>query len=216
MISVREHVDGQPLVEFRSKTIDTQHWPARRSTEFDRCLADLMRSAQDGDKAAYARLLGEVSPLLRQTVRRRYGFLQSPDIEDIVQEILLSLHAARATYDPQRPFLPWLMAIARNRMADGARCHTRRALREVAVERLPETFSAPDTNIHEKAYGDREALRQAMDHLPRGQREAVTLLKLREMSLKEAAAITGTSIGALKVAVHRAVRTLRTLLDHEA
>lgn len=175
-----------------------------------------MRSAQKGDKAAYARLLGEVSPLLRQVVQRRYYFLQPPDIEDIVQEILLSLHVARATYDPQRPFLPWLMAIARNRMADGARCHARRSLREVGVERLPETFSGPDTNVQEKAYGDREALRQAIHHLPRGQREAVTLLKLREMSLKEAAAVTGMSIGALKVAVHRAVRTLRTLLDHEA
>src|SRR3546814_9561090 len=52
-----------------------------------------------------------------------------------------SLHVARATYDPQRPFLPWLMAIARNRMADGARCHARRSRREIAVERLPETFS---------------------------------------------------------------------------
>lgn len=175
-----------------------------------------MRSAQDGDSAAYARLLGEVSPLLRQIVRRRYRFLPPPDIEDIVQETLLSLHVARATYDPQRPFLPWLMAIARNRMADGARRHARRSMREIAVERLPETFSGPDTNIHETVYGDPEALRQAMHHLPRGQREAVTLLKLREMSLKEAAAITGMSIGALKVAVHRAVRTLRTLLDHEA
>src|SRR3546814_9058394 len=83
-----------------------QHWPASRSREHDRCLADLMRSAQDGDRTAYARLLGEVSPLLRQIVRRRYCFLQPSDIEDIVQEILLSLHVARATYDPQRPFLP--------------------------------------------------------------------------------------------------------------
>src|SRR3546814_1638098 len=91
------------------------------------------------------------------------------------------------------------MAIARNRMADGARCHARRSRREIAVERLPETFSGSDTNIHESVYGDPEALRQAMRHLPRGQREAVTLLKLREMSLKEAAAITGMSIGALKV-----------------
>jgi RNA polymerase sigma factor (sigma-70 family) len=215
MITFVEHVDGQPLVEFGSKTIDRRPWSSR-SAEYDRCLADLMRSAQEGDKAAYARLLGEVSPLLRQVVRRRYGFLQPPDIEDLVQEILLSLHTARATYDPQRPFLPWLMAIARNRMADGARSHARRSLREVAVERLPETFSGADTNTHENVYGDREALRQAMHHLPPRQREAVTLLKLREMSLKEAATITGMSIGALKVAVHRAVRTLRTLMDHKA
>src|SRR3546814_19345714 len=86
-----------------------------------------MRSAQDGDRTAYARLLGEVSPLLRQIVRRRYCFLQPSDLEDIVQEILLSLHVARATYAPQRPFLPWLMSIARPRMAIGARCPSRRS-----------------------------------------------------------------------------------------
>src|SRR3546814_3117944 len=168
------------LAEDRSKTIGTQHGPASRSREHDRCLADLMRSAQDGDRTADARLLGEVSALLRQIVRRRYCFLQPSDIEDIVQEILLSLHVARATYDPQRPFLPWLMAIARNRMADGARCHARRSRREIAVERLPETFSGSDTNLNERVYGDPEALRQAMRHLPRGQRAAGTLLKLRE------------------------------------
>src|SRR3546814_14450414 len=100
-----------------------------------------------------------------------------------------SLHVARATYDPQRPFLPWLMAIARNRMADGARCHARRSRREIAVERLPETFSGSDTNIHESVYGDPEALRQAMRHLPRGQREAETLLNLPELAPHEGAPI---------------------------
>src|SRR3546814_20734998 len=131
----------RPLL--RSRTIDTQRWSAGRSPGRDRCLADLMRSAQKGDKAAYARLLGEVSPLLRQVVQRRYYFLQPPDIEDIVQEILLSLHIARATSDPQRPFLPWLMAIARNSMADGPPCPARRQPPAVGVDRLPSTLWGP-------------------------------------------------------------------------
>ena len=63
-------------------------------------LADLMRSAQDGDHSAYIQLLEEVTPLLRQTVRRYRHFLQPADVEDLVQDILLSLHAVRATYDP--------------------------------------------------------------------------------------------------------------------
>ena len=61
-------------------------------------------------------------------------------------------------------------------------------------------------------YGDPEELRQAIHNLPKGQRQALELLKLEELSLKEAAAITGTSPGALKVAVHRAVATLRRIL----
>ncbi len=177
--------------------------------EIDRRLAGLMRSAQDGDGAAYARLLSEVTLLLRRVVRRQRGFLGAADIEDLVQDILLSLHSVRATYDPNRPFVPWLVAIARNRMADSARRHARRAANEVATDRLPETFSGEHANMHADAYGDPEALRRAIRRLPRGQRVALEMLKLREMSLKEAATVTGMSVGALKVAAHRGMSALR-------
>jgi len=175
-----------------------------------------MRAAQDGDKAAYAQLLSEVALLLRRVVQRRSPFLQPSDVEDVVQEILISLHVARATYDPARPFLPWLLAIARNRLADAARRYARRAAHEVANEQAVETFLDRETNILTSAYGDPEALRHAIRGLPEGQRRAVELLKLREMSLKEAAVVTGMSIGALKAAVYRAMRTLRTVLGNEA
>lgn len=178
--------------------------------------SDLMRLAQDGDKAAYAQLLGEVTPLLRRAVGRRYGFLQPSDIDDLVQEVLLSVHVSRATYDPSRPFLPWLMAIARNRMIDGVRRSARRSANEVAVGRPLETFCDPDTNNPTTTYKDPEALRHAIHLLPEGQRRAVELLKLHELSLKEAAETSGMSIGALKVAMHRAMKMLRTVLSHEA
>jgi RNA polymerase sigma-70 factor (ECF subfamily) len=175
-------------------------------------LTSLMRSAQDGDGKAYAALLGEVAPLVRRAVRRRLGFLQPQDVEDLVQDVLLSLHAARATYDPSRPFLPWLTAIARNRMVDGARRHGRQAANEAGGDLLPETFTAEPANMHEKGYGDAEALRQALGSLPPGQRRAIELVKLQEMSLGEAAAASGTSAGALKVAVHRGIAALRKAL----
>jgi RNA polymerase sigma factor (sigma-70 family) len=181
-------------------------------SEQDERLTSLMRSGQDGDRRAYAALLSEVAALARQMVRRRFAFLQPPDVEDLVQDILLSVHAARSTYDPERPFLPWLAAIARNRMADGARRYARRAADEVVSDRLPETFSAEDTNMPLDRYGDAEALTQAMANLPPGQRQAIELLKLRELSLKEASAVSGTSVGALKVAVHRGIAALRRAL----
>src|SRR5258708_27839522 len=152
------------------------------TTERDRRLAGLMRSAQDGDHSAYVLLLEEVTPLLRQTIRRRRNFLQPADVEDLVQDILLSLHAVRATYDPGRPFLPWLLAIARNRMADGARRYVRRSVKEVAVEHLPVTFAEDGANVCGDTYGDPQALRQAMQRLHLGQREAIVMLKLRAMS----------------------------------
>jgi RNA polymerase sigma-70 factor (ECF subfamily) len=104
------------------------------------------------------------------------------------------------------------MAIAHNRMVDGARRYARRAANEVNVETLPETFAPAETNTA-GAYGDPEALRRAVSALPRGQRDAIEMLKLREMSLKEASAVSGSSVGALKVAAHRGMHALRKALN---
>jgi RNA polymerase sigma-70 factor (ECF subfamily) len=186
-----------------------------KSKTKDRRLALLMQSTQRGDGSAYAQLLREITPLLRQVIRRQRSFLQPQDIEDLVQDTLLSLHAVRATYDPERPFLPWLMAIARNRMADSARRYFRRSAHEVTVEHPPETFSHDTANIYGETYGDPEALKQAIQGLTPGLRKAVELLKLRELSLKEAAAVSGMSISALKIAVHRAIKVLRLALKKE-
>ena len=180
-------------------------------------LSGLMRAAQNGDAAAYTALLKEVTPLLRNAVRGRNRVLQAADIEDLVQDILLSLHAVRATYDPGRPFLPWLLGIAHNRIADGARRYARRVKHEVIVEQLPEgpvTFSSGQAN-REQTYKDPEALSQAIRDLPPAQREAVEMLKIRELSLKEASAASGMSIAALKVSVHRAIKSLRKKLGEE-
>jgi RNA polymerase sigma-70 factor (ECF subfamily) len=182
----------------------------------DQDLATLMQAAQAGDTQAYVQLLREITPRLRQIVRDQRRFLKAEDIEDLAQDVLLSLHAVRATYDPQRPFMPWLMAITRNRLADGARRYTRGTAHEVQVEDLPVTFSDEGANIDSDGYRDPEALRQAIRALPPGQRDAIEMLKLREMSLKEAAAASGTSIGALKVSVHRAIATLRKALTKES
>jgi len=181
----------------------------------DHALATLMQAAQGGDTQAYVLLLKEITPRLRQIVRGQRRFLRIEDIEDLVQDILLSLHAVRATYDPRRPFMPWLMAITRHRLADAALRYSRRMAHEVQVENMPVTFSDDGTNIDNDGYRDPEALRHAIRDLPARQRDAIELLKLREMSLKEAAAASGTSIGALKVSVHRAIATLRKALIKE-
>ena len=180
--------------------------------EDDRQLSALMRSAQDGDRIAYASLLQKVLPLLKRAVAARLRFLTPMDREDVVQDILLSLHAARATYDPQRPFTPWLMTIAHNRMVDQARRNGRRSAHETLVDEYPEIMTGTEASAGTESAGDPEELQRAIKALPRGQRSAIELLKLREMSLKEASQATGMSVGALKVSVHRAIRTLRTAL----
>jgi RNA polymerase sigma factor (sigma-70 family) len=178
----------------------------------DDLLGRLMQAAQAGDRRAYSTLLGQIAPVVRRLVRRRQPFLAAADVEDLVQDVLLSVHSVRATYDIARPFLPWLMAITRNRVADAARRYARTGAHEVAVDEYPETFEIAETNTETEAYGDPEALRLAVQQLPEGQRRAVELTKLEELSLKEAAAKSGMSVAALKVATHRATRTLRAIL----
>jgi RNA polymerase sigma factor (sigma-70 family) len=171
-----------------------------------------MQAAQGGDAAAYARLLEAAVPIVRRVVARRGGFENAADEEDVLQEVLVSLHAVRATYDPSRPFLPWLLAIARHRVADLHRRHQRTRGREVALD-AAETVGADDSAIgHIATRDDGERLHRAIAALPPAQRRAITLLKLRELSLREAAAESGMTTGSLKVATHRALATLRRLL----
>jgi RNA polymerase sigma-70 factor (ECF subfamily) len=152
-------------------------------------------------------------------IRGRRAFLDPQDVEDLVQDVLLSLHSVRHTYDPARPFFPWLLAIVRNRLADAARRYARQKGRELAVDDLDVTFADLTANTPDEGMGGEAALAEAIRQLPDRQRQAIELLKLREMSLKEAAAQTGTSVSALKVATHRAMASLRRALgaagDHE-
>jgi RNA polymerase sigma-70 factor (ECF subfamily) len=178
----------------------------------DEQLRVLMRAAQGGDANAYRALLTAVTPRIRRVVRARRAFLDVADTEDLVQDVLLSVHAVLATYDPSRPFMPWLMAIVRNRLVDAARRYGRQRAHEVQVDDVQVTFGDVSTNTTEGGIGDVEALEHAIRSLPAGQRQAIELLKLREMSLKEASAATATSVTALKVATHRAIVSLRRIL----
>ncbi len=177
--------------------------------------ARLMAAAQGGDGASYVRLLTGITPLLRRAAWRRWPSAGADVIEDVVQDTLLSLHAVRHTYSPSRPFTPWLMGILKHRLADGVRKQARRGAHEVTVANFEETFGDRVANKDEDEHYDREALQRAIAALPDGQRRAVELLKMKELSLKEAAAETGMSIAALKVAMHRALKSLRRLLGED-
>ena len=182
----------------------------------DRCLGSLLLAAQAGNGRACAQLLTEITPWLRNVVRRQRQFLDKADIKDLVQDAPLSLHVARATYDHKCPFMPWLFAIVRSRLADGARRYSRHPVLENKVENLDATFSDDQANIEIEGYRDTDVLRHAIQNLPQGQREAVEMLKLREMSLKEASVASGLSISALKASVHRAMIALKKALAKES
>jgi len=168
----------------------------------------LMARAQEGDRTAYLRLLQEITPYLRSLAARRHR--DPNDIEDAVQDVLLTIHSIRQTYDPTRPFAPWLVAIANRRFIDRLRRQGRSRDREIPLTAEHETFCEPQANLEESP--DRQELEGAVNHLPPAQQQALRLLKLKEMSLKEAATVSGMSITSLKVNAHRALKNLRKML----
>jgi len=172
----------------------------------------LMARAQDGDREAYRVLLEGVAPYLRSLAGR--CFKEAADAEDAVQDVLLTVHMVRHAYDPARSFGPWLAAIANRRIIDRLRRDTRRRAREVALSADHETFADPAANLQKDAL-DEAALAHAIEQLSPDQRQTITMLKLNEMSLKEAAAASGRSIPSLKVATHRAIKNLQRLLKSQ-
>ena len=79
----------------------------------DQALASDMAAAQAGDAEAYRRLLRDCLPVIAGMVRAQG--VRADAVDDVVQDVLLTIHRARATYDPARPFLPWLRAITQRR-----------------------------------------------------------------------------------------------------
>lgn len=106
--------------------------------------AILMARAQNGDSAAYQRLLEGMTTYLRSLALRWYHDPQ--DIEDAIQDVFLTVHVIRHTYDPARPFGPWLVAIANRRFVDRLRRQSRQRLRETSLTTEHETFLASDAN----------------------------------------------------------------------
>jgi len=178
----------------------------------DRRLAVLMAAAQAGDRTAYQAVLRACVPVAAAAARRQG---HPPDaVDDVVQEVLLTVHRALATYDPERAFGPWLQSIAARRAVDAWRRHGRASGREVhdPDAYLAHADAGPGADAQTDAGFQSDALRAAVARLPAGQREAIELIGFADQSLEEAARATGRSKGALKVNFHRAIKALRTLM----
>jgi RNA polymerase sigma-70 factor (ECF subfamily) len=173
--------------------------------------AKLMEAAQDGDSGSYNILLKEISVPLRKYLQNRIDVASS--VEDVLQESLFSIHKARHSFDPNKLFSPWMYAIARYRLIDYFRHHSRIIEKEVKDERILENIVNPGDGYEEyNAFG---SLNKALAELPDKQRKIIKLLKFHGLTVKEAALEIGISEGALKVAAHRAYKSLRKKLEME-
>jgi len=162
-----------------------------------------MAAGQQGHAGAYRRLLGELREWLLQFYGRR---LPPAYVEDAVQDALLSIHEKRHTYDPTRPFGPWLNAIARYKWIDRLRTLQRK------IVALTDDISVDD---HESAVMANAMLTKLLAGLPEGQAEAIRLVKLEGLTIEEASQRCGQSVSLVKVNIHRGLAKLAvTVQEH--
>jgi len=173
-------------------------------------LRSLLLRGLAGDEPAYRDFLRELSAHLRAFLRKRLARLPD-EVEDLVQESLLAIHNQRHTYDSGQPLTAWIHAIAKYKLVDLLR---RRAKRESLTDALDEDFSlAAPTDAD--AGDARRDLGKLLAQLPERQRLPIVYMKLEGLSVAEAAKRAGMSESAVKVGVHRGLKTLAALIRSE-
>ncbi|WP_454686750.1 sigma-70 family RNA polymerase sigma factor [Agrobacterium leguminum] len=165
----------------------------------------LMLRSLDGDEGAYRHLLHALRRLLIAYYGRRMAAARG-DVEDLVQETLLSLHAKRETYDRARPFTAWFFSIARYKLIDHYRGRGARLLAEVELDETLEAEPSVD------AVTARMDVERLLDELPERQRDLIRRVKLEGHSIAEAAQKSGQTELAARVGIHRTLKVLAAKL----
>lgn len=171
-----------------------------------------MTASLNGDALAYHTLLGRLTGHLRAYFRWRFAVIgHGPtEAEDLLQEVLIVIHVRRHTYDTLLPFTPWLHAIARYKFLDHLR-RTKAGIKDVPVESAEELTIASDMTAVET----RLDLERLLSMISRSAQQAIRCVKLEGLSVAETAARCGISESAVKIAVHRGMKSLAAKIGIE-
>jgi len=170
-----------------------------------------MRAAISGDTAAYHRFLKAVTPHLRAMACSRCDRFGAPrsEAEDVVQEVLLAIHTKRGTWDPARPIGPWISTIVRNKMIDALRRRGRHV--SVPIENVIDVLEAEE-QVDPLVYRDVERM---LGKLKEPQRGIVRSISVDGHSIRDTADRFRMTEGAVRVALHRALKALAALYRSE-
>lgn len=193
-------------------TVNARNAPSSETRIDDRRLAAALRAGLEGDEHAYHSFLTEIATRLRRQVAARARGLAAEDVEDVVQDILISVHTSRRTWDSAKPLLPWLSAIARYRLADHLRRIARGGRLTEEMRQVSETFEPFAANTSSNDVIEEMTMKAALAELSPKEREAFALVRLGGHTMEEAAQASGSTVAAVKVAVHRAARRLQALV----
>jgi RNA polymerase sigma-70 factor (ECF subfamily) len=166
-----------------------------------------LRAAMTGDAGAYRQFLVSLAPHVRAVARsrcQRWGAPES-EVEDVVQEVLLTIHLKRGTWDQSMPIAPWVAAITRNKLIDVLRRRGRRV--SVPIEEVMDGLQAQDQTPQLSAH----EIDTLLGHLKVQQREIVKSISLNGNSIRVTADRLKMTEGAIRVALHRALKTLGAL-----
>jgi RNA polymerase sigma-70 factor, ECF subfamily len=170
----------------------------------------LARRARRGDTAAFDALVGRFH---RPVYRFCWRLVRSPDAEDLAQDTLVRAFVHFERFDPKRPVLPWLIAIARRLCLDLLR---RRKVMANAETMLPTRPSAPPVPNPEGEASLREQLgrlERALDELDEGPREAIILFHIEGMSYRDIAAALEVPLGTVMTWLHRGRAKLKKAVE---
>ena len=168
---------------------------------------DMMRAANRGDQRAYARLLTAITPVVRGIVRARGAALGPDGAEDVVQEVLLTIHLKRQTWREDAPLRPWLYAVTRHKVIDAFRARGQRI--DLPVEDLAEVLAAPEGADPFEA----SDMARVIDRLEPRAARIVRSIGIDGASAAETGVALGMTEGAVRVALHRALKTLAQLRE---
>ena len=187
-------------------------------------LQTLMNLYMQGSKSAFVDLHEYLLPYVRRQIATRIH--DAADVEDLTQLTFMRLHAARERYRAplgggDRAVIAWVTTIARNtaishlRRRSGDRLcfdySAQRTVEEAAAEYIPPAELAA---LDELQAARDQAVRDAVENLPRGQRVVVERTKLRGQPTKTVAVELGLRDVAVRVRAHRAYKNLRRSLEH--
>jgi len=162
----------------------------------------------------------EVRSLLEEHHRPSYGWALSccrrdpVEAEDVLQSVYLKVLEGKARFDGRSSFRTWLFAVIRTTAADRRRKAVLRAIRTLRLAegfRSTGWFEHPDEAVHRVETA--EAFKSALAVLPRRQNEALQLVFYHDMSIEEAAAVMGVSLGSARTHYERGKKRLRELLE---
>lgn len=165
-------------------------------------LKDLMLETMKGNHEAYQIFLREISLIARAYLLKRCAHLGKDRVDDLIQEVLMAIHAKKSSYRTDLPILPWIFTITRHKMIDEIRAQQRK-------NKLSDAFSEELPHLTDDVMEERENLEDLISGMSERQREILIMAKVKEIPLGQISEHFKMSLSAVKVSIHRAIKSLK-------